>query len=129
MRGVRIGVDESYVFDDVEVLTVKSVQDAIATFARLGATIVDVTVPSSTDVLDDMATLGQDPGALHSLLRFTAPFDASGSPTITLPSGFTAKGTPIALQLVAPHMSEEMLVRAGRAYQGESTWHRMHPAV
>lgn len=83
----------------------------------------------ASPTMADMATLGQDPAALLSLMRFTSPFDMSGSPTITLPSGFTAKGTPIALQLVAPHMGEEMLVRAGRAYQGETTFHRLHPTV
>jgi amidase len=53
----------------------------------------------------------------------------SGSPTITLPCGFTPKRTPIALQLVSRHMEEDLLVRAGRAYQRETRWHRMFPNV
>lgn len=85
------------------------------------------TLPSPTK--SQMATLGQEPGALTSLIRFTAPFDMSGSPTITLPSGFTAKNTPIAFQLVAGHMHEHVLVRAGRAYQRETDWHRQHPRM
>jgi amidase len=32
-----------------------------------------------------MATLGEDPEMLNALLRFTCPFDMTGSPTITLP--------------------------------------------
>jgi amidase len=76
-----------------------------------------------------MRTLGQDPAALLSLMRFSSPFDMSGSPTITLPSGFTARGTPIAFQLVARHFDEELLVRAGRAYQRETSWHKLHPRL
>jgi amidase len=76
-----------------------------------------------------MATLGRDPGALLSLTRFTAPFDMSGSPTITLPSGFTDAGTPIAFQLVSRHLEEALVVRAGRAYQRETNWHRRHPKM
>jgi len=76
-----------------------------------------------------MRTLGLDPAALLSLMRFTSPFDMSGSPTITLPCGFTARGTPVALQLVARHFEEELLVRAGRAYQRETSWHRQHPRL
>jgi amidase len=76
-----------------------------------------------------MRTLGQDPDALLSLMRFTSLFDMSGSPTITLPSGFTAKGTPMAFQLVSRHFEEELLVRGGRAYQRETDWHRRHPKL
>ena len=56
-------------------------------------------------------------------------FHATSSPTITLPSGYTSKGTPIAVQLVARHLEENLLVRAGRAYQRETDWHRTHPTM
>jgi amidase len=84
-------------------------------------------IPSPT--MAQMATLGQDPAQLLALMRFTSPFDMSGSPTITLPSGFTTKGTPIAFQLGSRHMEEALLVRAGRAYQRETDWHRAHPKL
>lgn len=74
-----------------------------------------------------MATLGEDPELISGLLRYTSPFDMSGSPTITLPSGFTGKNTPIAFQFVAPHFREDLLVRAGWAYQQATDWHRRHP--
>jgi len=83
----------------------------------------------ASPTVKQMATLGRDPGALLSLTRFTSPFDMSGNPTITLPSGFTDAGTPIAFQLVSRHMEEQLLVRAGRAYQRETHWHRRHPKM
>lgn len=76
-----------------------------------------------------METLGQDATALLALMRFTSPFDMSGSPTITLPSGFTTKGTPIAFQLVGKHFAEDLLVRAGRAFQRVTDFHRKHPRI
>lgn len=76
-----------------------------------------------------MATLGQVPEQLAALIRFTAPFDMSGHPTITLPSGFTERGTPIAFQLASAHFREELLVRAGRAYQTRTAWHKKHPSI
>jgi amidase len=75
----------------------------------------------------EMATLGEDSTKLTALLRYTCPFDASGSPTITLPCGFSAAGTPIAFQFVAPHFREETLFRAGYAYQRATDWHHHHP--
>ncbi len=76
-----------------------------------------------------METLGQDADALLALMRFTSPFDMTGSPAITLPSGFTARGTPIAFQLVGKNFSEDLLVRAGRAFQRVTDFHRKHPRL
>jgi amidase len=74
-----------------------------------------------------MATLGEDAEMLNALIRFTCPFDMTGSPTITLPCGFTAVGTPLAFQFVGRHLEEAMLVRAGHAWQTATDWHRQHP--
>jgi amidase len=76
-----------------------------------------------------MSTLGQDEKALEMLLRFTSPFDMTGSPTITLPGGFTGKGLPIAFQLVSRHMEEDLLLRAGHAFQLATDWHKRTPSV
>lgn len=85
--------------------------------------------PYGSPTLAKMATLGEDPAMLAGLLRYTAPFDLTGSPTITLPCGFTPQGTPLAFQLVGRHLAEDLLVRAGHAYQSATDWHRRHPAL
>lgn len=61
--------------------------------------------------------------------RFTGPFNMSGSPTITLPSGFDENGMPISIQLVAPHLQEGLLVQAGAAFQRATDWHTRHPNI
>jgi amidase len=73
--------------------------------------------------------LGEDAGMLQALLRFTCPFDMTGSPTITLPCGFTDAGAPVGFQFVGRHLEEELLVRAGYAYQSATDWHRRHPTL
>ena len=85
--------------------------------------------PMASPTVAEMATLGQDPNAFEVLVKFTAPFNSTGSPTITFPAGFTKQGTPVALQLVARHLDEALLVRAARAFQRETDWHRRHPAL
>ena len=75
---------------------------------RLFADVDLVLVPAmylASPTFERMSKLS-DPEELAMLLRFTAPFDVSGSPTITLPCGFTAGGLPVAFQLVGPHLSE-----------------------
>ncbi|MEJ8572361.1 amidase [Microbaculum marinum] len=85
--------------------------------------------PFASPTVKMMETLGEDPKLLHGLLSFTSIFDMTGSPTITLPSGFTAEGTPIAFQFVSNHWDEAKLCRAGDAYQQATDWHRKHPAL
>jgi amidase len=76
-----------------------------------------------------MAGVSEDAELLSGLVRYTCPFDMTGSPTITLPGGFTAQGMPIAFQFVARHFEEDLLVRAGWHYQQATDWHRRHPPL
>ncbi len=66
---------------------------------------------------------------IDKLLKFTCPLDMSGSPTITMPCGFTDGGLPVGFQLVGPHLGEDVLLRAGHAYQQATDWHTRHPSV
>jgi amidase len=81
--------------------------------------------PSATQ----LDAIFKTPNGIDDVLRYTAPFDMSGSPTITLPGGFNPGGLPIGFQLVSRHLDEALLVRAGHAYQQVTDWHRRHPAV
>ncbi len=74
-----------------------------------------------------METLGTDPEGFAKLVRFTAPFDMGGHPTIVLPAGFTDRGTPVAVQFVGGRLLEAKLVRAGMAFQRQTDWHRRRP--
>jgi amidase len=76
-----------------------------------------------------MATLGENPDLITGLLRFTCPFDMTGSPTITLPAGFTETGGPVAFQFVGRHFDEARLVAAGDAFQRVTDWHHRHPSL
>ncbi len=99
-----------------------------ALFEQIDLLLIPVQ-PFASPTLAMMATLGEDPEMIAKLLRFTCPFDTAGNPTITLSAGFTEVGTPVAFQFVARPMEEELLVRAGVAYQSATDWHRQHPSL
>jgi len=99
-----------------------------ALFREVDALLVPA-MPVPIPTLSQMASYGEDPSVLHGILRFTAPFDFSGSPTITMPNGLDKRGMPLAFQLVGRHLSEDVLVRAGHAYQSATDWHMQRPAV
>ena len=87
-------------------------------------------VPPSLAVMrEQTAGRGGDDAAAGVFLKFTAPFDFSGSPTISLPCGFTDEGLPLSVQLVGRHLDESTLCRAGHAYQGATDWHLRRPPL
>lgn len=52
------------------------------------------------------------------LTRFTAPFNLTGLPALSLPCGFSTTGMlPIGLQIVGGHWQEVRLLRAAQAYE------------
>jgi aspartyl-tRNA(Asn)/glutamyl-tRNA(Gln) amidotransferase subunit A len=71
----------------------------------------------------------------RQLTRFTAPFNLTGLPALSLPCGFTkadpgaSQGLPIGLQIIAPHWGEASLLRAAHAYEQATEWHRRTPAL
>jgi amidase len=74
-----------------------------------------------------MAAAAGDPEARFARLRFTAPLDMSGSPSLTLPGGATGAGLPLGFQIVGRHLDEALILRAGHAYQQETAWHTRRP--
>jgi len=97
-----------------------------ALFEHVDALLVP-TMPVPTPSLELMKAYGEDPDVLLGILRFTAPFNFSGSPTVTLPNGVDAAGMPLSMQIVGPHLSEATLLRIAHAFQSGTDWHKRRP--
>ena len=65
------------------------------------------------DGLDAVATAGV-------LTRFTAPFNLTGLPALSVPCGLTAGGLPIGMQIVGAPWAERRVLRVGRACETAS---------
>lgn len=87
-------------------------------FADVDLLLVPVT-PNPVPTVEEFARICPDPEGLEKLIRFTCLYDVSGHPTITLPAGLSGTGEPLAFQLVAPHLGEDTLVRAGQVWETE----------
>lgn len=78
------------------------------------------------------APLIEGPDAVEQaglLTRYTAPFNLTGLPALSLPCGFTGQGLPVGMQLVAAAWAEARLLQAGQAYQQVTDWHLRRPAL
>lgn len=122
-RGRRIG--------GLEVAHVqKARREFEGTVSRIFADVDVLIVPGlpvAGPTLEYMSSLGEDPAAILAIGPFTAPFDVSRHPTITVPCGFSSKGVPMGFQFVGPHFSEATLCAAGHAYQKMTDWHLRRP--
>jgi amidase len=99
-----------------------------AMFSKIDLLLIPVH-PFAPLTLAAIGAMGEQPELIAKLQRYTCPFNMTGSPTLTLPGGFSKAGLPIAFQLVAADMGEATLVRAGAAFQGVTSWHRGHPVA
>ena len=63
------------------------------------------------------------------LAPITSPANFAGTPTLSLPCGFSDDGVPHSIQLMAGPLQEPMLCRIGHAYEEATTWHTRHPSV
>jgi amidase len=87
--------------------------------------VMNVAAPT----LAELAAAARTSAALEARLRFTAPFDMSGHPTLTLPGGKTNDGLPVGVQIVGRPMEEALILRAGHAFQKATSWHRRRPPI
>jgi amidase len=77
--------------------------------------------------LAEMTPARRTASATEARIRYTAPFDMSGHPTLTLPGNKTRDGLPVGFQIVGRHLDEALVLRAGHAFQQATDWHRRRP--
>lgn len=65
----------------------------------------------------------------RQLTRFTAPFNLTGMPALTVPCGFTKDNLPIGLQIISRAWNEAGVLRTGYAFQQATEWHNRKPEI
>jgi aspartyl-tRNA(Asn)/glutamyl-tRNA(Gln) amidotransferase subunit A len=70
-----------------------------------------------------------DPLAMYLSDIYTISANLAGIPAISIPSGFSANGLPIGMQLAAKPFEEGALFRAASAYEQATQWHEKHPKL
>lgn len=99
--------------------------------ARINALFDDVdlllmpVVATERESADPVAELSDMALAMRRATA-TMMFSVTGHPTITLPAGMLS-GLPVGMQLVGCHFDEALLLRAGHAWQQQTTFHRERP--
>jgi aspartyl-tRNA(Asn)/glutamyl-tRNA(Gln) amidotransferase subunit A len=70
----------------------------------------------------DPATTARDPS-------FTAPYNFTGLPAISVPCGFTQKGLPVGMQIAGKPFAEPDILRVAHTYERHAGWYKRRPPV
>ena len=63
------------------------------------------------------------------LTRFTAPFNLTGLPAISVPCGYSKEGLPIGLQIITKAWNEAGVLRSSHAYEHQTNWGMRSPLI
>ena len=78
--------------------------------------------PDTDDVMAALPRMG-------AACMFTAPFNMTGQPAISLPLHWTSEGLPVGVQLVASYGREDVLVRLASQLEQAKPWAGLRPPV
>jgi aspartyl-tRNA(Asn)/glutamyl-tRNA(Gln) amidotransferase subunit A len=70
-----------------------------------------------------------DPLAMYLVDLYTVSANLAGLPGLCLPCGRSNAGLPIGLQLQAPALEEERLLRGARMFEAATAWNKMRAAL
>jgi aspartyl-tRNA(Asn)/glutamyl-tRNA(Gln) amidotransferase subunit A len=68
-----------------------------------------------------------DPLQMYLSDIFTIPCNLAGLPGLSLPCGFSLRGLPVGLQILANHFQEEKILRVAYTFEQNTEFHRRKP--
>ncbi len=71
----------------------------------------------------------QEEARIASFMPYTAQFNMTGQPAVSLPLHWTPGGLPVGVQLVAAYGREDLLVRVASQLEEAAPWADRHPPV
>ena len=94
------------------------------------ALFVDVDVIITSSSMDPACRI-DDPKAVEYTYgrQSRAPFNITGSPALSVPTGFSKEGLPLAMQIVGKPFSEALIYRVAHAYEQATEWVYRHPQL
>ena len=88
-----------------------------------------IVAPTSPTSAFKIGERSQDPLKMYLSDIYTISVNLAGIPAIAIPCGFTKKGLPVGLQIMARAFNEEMLFRVAHTFEQNTDWHKLKPRL
>ena len=94
------------------------------------ALFADIDVAITASSMDPACRI-DDPQAVEYTYgrQARAPFNVTGSPALSIPTGFSSSGLPLAMQIVGKPFTEALIYRVAHAYEQATQWTQRHPEL
>src|SRR5204862_1165834 len=86
-------------------------------------------MPAVTIAESDVGNSPDAEAVIQRITRFTRPVNYLGLPSLAIPAGFTAKGLPVAMQLIGRSFDEATILKLGAAFQRATDFHQRVPKL
>ena len=112
--------DFNEIFDDIDAIMCPTMVTTIPNLTDIKS------YNNGDDVMPDISDA--DWGAYSDRIgKFTAPFNFSGNPAMSLPCGFSSNRLPVSLQIIGKQFGESTIISLGKQYQSVTNWHTINP--
>lgn len=71
---------------------------------------------------DTAGSVAGKPVSFYGWAPFTAPFNMTGQPAISIPAGFTRSGLPVGMQIVGRRFADDVLLATAAAFERICPW-------
>lgn len=86
--------------------------------------LVTAITPGEAPTID-----GVSPFLSYERPLLSSPFTVSGGPAISICSGFSPEGLPLAMQIAGKPFDEQTVLRVANAYEKEAAWRSIRPVM
>ena len=88
-----------------------------------------IVAPTSPSAAFKIGERTADPLKMYLSDIYTISVNLAGIPAISIPCGFTKKGLPVGLQIMAKAFNEEMLFKVAHTFEQNTEWHKIKPKL
>lgn len=132
---IRLGLDNSSMNIEKAKSKKKQLYETLYRFFQSYDILITPTIPCPAfnpqwlDTGTVFPTIGKKGLSIMTWMTFTYPFNMTGLPAASIPSGWTNSGLPIGMQIVGKRYDEKTVLQVSKAFEEIAPWQDKRPKL